>query len=84
MWQARDEREENAVEYEHRSNVHYLPCAKAKQQAELSAIALEQDRRLTRMAEIEELLAMYQAQRDTLNTAIFTLENEHELLRATR
>lgn len=56
----------------------------AQRNAEYSAQLVENDRRLTRMAEIEELLAMYQAQRDTLNAAIFTLENEHELHRAVK
>jgi hypothetical protein len=78
---AREIREDNRIDYEHRTNVHYLPGAKAKQQAMLSAEALENDRRLTRMSEIEELLSMYETQRETLNTVMFTLANEYELLR---
>jgi hypothetical protein len=50
--------------------------------AAYSAQLTEEDRRATRMSEIEELLVMYQGQRDQLNTLIFTLENEFELLRA--
>lgn len=84
MFRARDIREENAVEYEHKTNVHYLPGAKAQQQAQYSAIALEENRRATRMAEVEELLRMYRSELDELSTLIFTLENEHELLRKSR
>jgi hypothetical protein len=80
-WIAGDIREDSGIEYEHSSKIHYLPGAKAVHQAHLSAEAVEQDRRLTRMAEIEELLQTYQAQRDSLNAVIFTLENEYELQR---
>jgi hypothetical protein len=78
---AREIREDNAVEYQHKTNVHYLPSAHAVRNAAQAALLVEADRRQTRMAEIEELLVMYQAQRDSLNAAIFTLENEYELQR---
>lgn len=75
------------IEYEHEpSNVVRLntPYARehAKRNAAYSAQLVEADRRATRMAEIEELLGTYRDQRDRLNTLIFTLENEFELLRA--
>lgn len=73
---------------EPRSNVIQLNTpharAHARANAAQAAMSLEEDRRATRMAEIEELLAMYQTQRETLNTVMFTLENEFELLRKTR
>jgi hypothetical protein len=53
----------------------------AQRNAAYSAQLTEDDRRATRMAEIEELLGQYQSQRDQLNVAIFTLEGEYELLR---
>jgi hypothetical protein len=56
----------------------------AQRNAEYSAQLVENDRRLTRMAEIQELLATYEAQRDSLNMAIFTLQNEYEMQRTAK
>lgn len=52
MWNARQLREENAAEYEHRTNVHYLPGSWARRQAALNARALEDDRRSTLKADL--------------------------------
>ena len=76
------------IEYDPACNVVQLdtPYARAHAQrnAAYSAQLLEEDRRATRMSEIEELLSMHQGERDRLTSLIFTLENEYELLRAGR
>jgi hypothetical protein len=74
------------VEYEPTNNVVHLdtPYARehARRNASYSAQLLEEDRRATRLAELDELLKTYQGERDRLTSLIFTLENEQELLRA--
>lgn len=82
MWQARDEREDNAVEYQHRSNVHYLPGQHARTNAAYSAQLLEADRRECRRAAIREIIETHQAEIARRNRLINTLRVEDQLLEA--
>jgi len=84
MWKAAQIRDENALEYEHRTNVHYLPGAHAVRNARQAALLVEEDRRATRMSEIEAELEIESARRHEADLRIHSLMNEYDQLRATR
>jgi len=84
MWKAAEIREENAVSYEHRTNVHYLPGAHAVRNAQQAAMLVEDDRRQTRMSEIEAELEIESSKRHEADLRIHTLMNEYDELRGMR
>jgi hypothetical protein len=81
-FRAREIREENALEYEHRTNVHYLPGAHAVRNAAQAALLVEEDRRATRMSEIEAELEIESSKRHEADLRIHSLMNEYDSLRA--
>jgi hypothetical protein len=82
FFRAREFRDENAIEYEHRTNVHYLPGAHAVRNAAQAALLVEEDRRATRMSEIEAELEIESSKRHEADLRIHTLMNEYDALRA--
>lgn len=79
MWQARAEREDNAVEYEHRSKILQFPSSHAQANAAQAAMSLEEDREAVRR---ESRRAAIRVQIERYEMLIKALRVEDQLLEA--